>query len=222
MERIPETELMNNEEQAKAYAFADFSVPHNLFIEIFQEKFKDIHPAFNDVVLDLGCGPCDITRRFAKAYPDASFHALDGAAEMLKLAEEINTKENLAEKIKLVESYLPAKELPQRFYHLIISNSLLHHLKNPFDLWETIKNHTKLYAHVFVMDLFRPTDENTVQFLANEYAADETDILKSDFINSLRAAYTIKEVKQQLEDVGLTKLQAEEVSDRHMIIYGVL
>ena len=222
MERIAETELMDNEEQAKAYAFADFSVPHDLFIEIFQEKFKDIHPSFNDIVLDLGCGPCDITRRFAKAYPDASFHALDGAAEMLNLGAKINAKENLSEKIKLVESYLPAVELPQLFYHLIISNSLLHHLKNPFDLWETIQKHTKPYAHVFVMDLIRPIDEHTVQFLANEYAADEPDILKNDFINSLRAAYTIKEVKQQLEEMELTKLQVEVVSDRHMIIYGVL
>ena len=222
MERTPEIELMDNEEQAKAYAFADFSVPHDLFIEIFREKFKDIHPSFNDIVLDLGCGPCDITRRFAKAYPDASFHALDGALEMLKLGAEINAKENLSKKITLVESYLPASELPQMFYHLIISNSLLHHLKNPFDLWETIQNHTKPYAHVFVMDLIRPIDEHTVQLLADEYAADEPDILKNDFINSLRAAYTIKEVKQQLEETGLTKLQVEEVSDRHMIIYGIL
>lgn len=101
MKRIPEIELMDNEEQAKAYAFADFSAPHDLFIEIFREKFQDIHPSFNDVVLDLGCGPCDITRRFAKAYPDASFHALDGAAEMLKLGQELNAKENLSAKIKL-------------------------------------------------------------------------------------------------------------------------
>lgn len=222
MERISEIELMDNEEQAKAYASADFSAPHDLFIKIFREKFQDIYPSFNDVVLDLGCGPCDITRRFSKAYPDASFHALDGAAEMLKLGQELNDKENLSAKIKLIESYLPSDELPQMFYHVIISNSLLHHLKNPFDLWETIHNHAKPYAHIFVMDLIRPVDEQTVQFLANEYAANESDVLKQDFINSLRAAYTVKEVKQQLKEKSLTKLQVEEASDRHMIIYGVL
>lgn len=108
------------------------------------------------------------------------------------------------------------------FYHVIISNSLLHHLKNPFNLWETIHNHAKPYAHIFVMDLIRPVDEQTVQFLANEYAANESDVLKQDFINSLRAAHTVKEVKQQLKEKSLTKLQVEEASDRHMIIYGVL
>lgn len=43
MERISEIELMDNEEQAKAYASADFSAPHDLFIKLFREKFQDIY-----------------------------------------------------------------------------------------------------------------------------------------------------------------------------------
>ena len=222
MERISEIELMDDEEQAKAYAAADFSSAHNLFIELFREKFKDIHPQFNDVVLDLGCGPCDITRRFAAAYPDADFHAVDGAAAMLKQGEKLNKQEGMSCRIKLIESHLPMLELPQQLYHIIISNSLLHHLKNPFDLWEAIQQHAKPFAHVFIMDLVRPVDEPTVKYLSNEYAKNEPEILKQDFENSLRAAYTVKEVKNQLKEMGLTKLQAEEVSDRHMIVYGIL
>jgi len=222
MERIPEEELMNGEDQAKAYAFADFTEAHNLFIEIFQEKFSDIHPSFNDVVLDLGCGPCDITRRFAKAYPDAGFHAIDGSATMLKYGQELNEKANLTTRIKLMESSLPDAELPQPFYHAIISNSLLHHLNDPYSLWNTIQKHAKPFAHVFVMDLIRPVDEQTVKYLSNEYAATEPDILKEDFENSLRAAYTIKEVRKQIDKAGLGNLEIEEVSDRHMIIYGIL
>ena len=222
MERIPEEELMNEEEQANAYAFADFSAPHDLFIESFQEKFADLNHTFNDVILDLGCGPCDVTRRFANAYPDAGFHAVDGAAVMLKYAAELNEQAGLTHRIKLIETCLPAVELPQSFYHAIISNSLLHHLKDPSALWETIQKHAKPFAHVFVMDLMRPVDEQTVQFLVNEYAANEPDILKNDFENSLRAAYTLSEVRHQLDEMGLVNLQVEEVSDRHMIIYGIL
>ena len=213
---------MNREDQVKAYAFADFEEPHNLFIQTFQEKFADIHPSFNDVVLDLGCGPCDITRRFAKAYPDAGFHAIDGSATMLKYAKELNEKEKLTIRIKLVESSLPEAELPQSLYHTIISNSLLHHLNDPFSLWNTIKKHAKPFAHIFLMDLIRPVDEQTVTFLSNEYAATEPDILKADFENSLRAAYTAKEVRMQIDKAGLGNLEIEEISDRHMIIYGVL
>ena len=222
MDRIPEAELMEDEEQAKAYAFADFSVAHHLFIKNFQQKFADINSSLNDVVLDLGCGSCDITRRFSHAYPDAGFHAIDGAAAMLKHAAELNEQENLTHKIKLVQGCLPDIKLPQQFYHLIISNSLLHHLHDPFVLWKTIQQHVKPYAHVFVMDLIRPVDEQTVKFLSDEYIKNESDQLKTDFENSLRAAFTIDEVRQQLDETGLEKLMVETVSDRHMIIYGVL
>ena len=222
MDRIPEEELMDEEDQAKAYAFADFSKPHNLFIKLFQEKFTDLDVIFNDIVLDLGCGPCDITRRFANAYPDASFHAADGAAAMLKYAVELNEQTNLSHRIKLFETRLPDIELSQSFYHVIISNSLLHHLHDPNVLWETIKKHAKPFAHIFVMDLMRPVDEQTVQFLSNEYAANEPELLKNDFENSLRAAFTTKEVRQQLDEMSLGHLQVEEVSDRHMIIYGAI
>lgn len=222
MERILEEELMNAEEQAKAYAFADFSKPHEEFIEKFKEKFTDIPSSFNDVVLDLGCGPCDVTRRFAKAYLDASFHAVDGAPTMLKYAANLNDEARLSLRIRLIEGTLPNVELPQRSYHAIISNSLLHHLPDPNVLWETIQQYAKPYAYIFIMDLVRPVDEQTVQFLVNEYAANEPDILKLDFENSLRAAFTVKEMKKQLNEAGLSKLSVEEISDRHMIIYGAL
>lgn len=222
MERILEDELMDNEEQAKAYALADFSQPHNLFVELFQEKFKDINSSFNDVVLDLGCGPCDVTRRFAHIYKDSGFHAVDGAQAMIAQAKTLNTAAGLSHRIKLINENLPLEKFPQSLYHVIISNSLLHHLHDPFVLWKTIQDNTKAYAHVFVMDLIRPTDEQTVQFLVNEYAKDEAEILKNDFKNSLRAAFTVKEVKKQLDEMGLYNLQVEEVSDRHMIMYGVL
>lgn len=220
--RIPEPELMNDEEQAKAYAYADFSQPHDHFIKLFREKFTDIHPAFNDTVLDLGCGPCDVTRRFAKAYPDAAFHAVDGAFEMLKHAQHINQQQGFTHRIKLIEGAIPGARLPQQQYHAIISNSLLHHLAEPLVLWKTIQQHAKPFAHIFVMDLMRPRDEETVQFLSAEYAANEPTVLRTDFENSLRAAFTIDEVRQQLDETGLTHLNIEAASDRHMIIYGIM
>ena len=222
MERITEPELMNEEEQVKAYAFADFSEAHNLFVKTFQEKFTDVLPNVNDVVLELGCGSCDITRRFAKAYPDVAFHGVDGAKRMLNYGKALNDKENISHRIKLIETCLPNVELPQQFYHIIISNSLLHHLHDPFVLWNTLQQHAKPYAHVFIMDLIRPVDEQTVTFLSNEYAENDPEILKKDFENSLRAAFTVKEVRQQLDEMKLSNLTVEEVSDRHMIIYGVL
>ena len=35
MERIPEPDLMSEQEQARAYAEADFSEPHENFVDLF-------------------------------------------------------------------------------------------------------------------------------------------------------------------------------------------
>lgn len=220
MKRVPEPELMNDAQQAEAYALADFSTPHNLFVEKFGEKFPSLN--FNDVILDLGCGSCDITRRMARVFPDAGFHALDGATAMLNFARKMNEEAGLAERIRLIEGCLPGAQLPQQSYHLLISNSLLHHLRNPFVLWQAIQEHAKPYANVFVMDLIRPADEHTVAFMVNEYASAEAEILQRDFANSLRAAFTIAEIQQQLDEMGFNKLHIEQVSDRHMIVWGSL
>ena len=41
MERIPEPDLMNDPEQALAYAQADFEEPHNQFVELFKNRFPE-------------------------------------------------------------------------------------------------------------------------------------------------------------------------------------
>jgi trans-aconitate methyltransferase len=67
--------------QAEAYAGADFSEPNSKFVAHFAYKF----PAFRgDRILDLGCGPADITVRFAARYPQARVVGMDGADAMLE------------------------------------------------------------------------------------------------------------------------------------------
>jgi 2-polyprenyl-3-methyl-5-hydroxy-6-metoxy-1,4-benzoquinol methylase len=218
MNRIPEPELMNDAQQAQAYAHADFAIPHNLFIELFQQKFPGLQ--INDAVLDLGCGPADISRRFVQAYPACQVHGVDGARAMLELGDKLNQQSGLSHRIQLIEACLPGASLPQHFYHVIISNSLLHHLHDPFVLWDTIQQHAKPFAHIFIMDLMRPGSEETAKQLTQQYAANEPQVLQDDFYNSLCAAFTPAEVQAQLDERGLSGLQVEEVSDRHIIIYG--
>ena len=85
MDRISEPELMDDVEQARAYAAADFSEPHQAFVEHFRQRFADCNPK---QVLDLGCGPADISIRFARAYPQCTLTGVDGAAAMLALGRD--------------------------------------------------------------------------------------------------------------------------------------
>ena len=54
MKRIPEEELMLDEEQARAYAEAIFHIPHERFVKLFGERFQG--DLIGKYVLDLGCG----------------------------------------------------------------------------------------------------------------------------------------------------------------------
>lgn len=72
------------------------------------------------------------------------------------------------------------------------------------------------------MDLFRPDSNKQANEIVEKYAGEEAEILKTDFYNSLLAAFSPEEVHQQLQDAGLTNMQIETVSDRHLLIHGWL
>ncbi len=219
MKRITESELMDDAEGARAYAKADFEEPHQRAIELFCRCFRERE--LRGRVLDLGCGPGDVTFRFAARFPESEILAVDGAGEMIRLAKERQAHEPEAGNIKFVRGIIPGAKIPDVEYEAIISSSFLHHLHRPHCLWQTIKGHAAIGTIIFVIDLFRPASKEEAQRLVDVYAHHEPDILKRDFYNSLLAAFRPEEVRAQLREAGLTSLTVGPVSDRHMIIYGV-
>jgi|SRR5579884_2980287 len=216
MDRVPEPELMDDPEQASAYSEGDFADAHQRFVDCAIERFGPI--AGN--VLDLGCGPGDPTVRFSLANPGARITGVDAAASMLALAVDRVAAAGLSERIGFEQRYLPDPELEGRRYDAVISNSLLHHLNDPDSLWRTIARCARPGAAVVVMDLSRPDDTEAVEALVARYAAGAPDVLRTDFRNSLLAAYRPDEIRQQVAGCGLAHLQVEAVSDRHLLVSG--
>ena len=220
MERTPEPELMEDLEQARAYAEADFEEPNRLFVEEFMTRFAGW--SGEGAILDLGCGPGDIVLRLARAYPGCRVHGLDGSASMLSFAEAALADSGLGPRVRFVRGLVPGAGLPERRYDAITSNSLLHHLHRPLVLWEAIRDLGAPGAPVLVMDLIRPGTPARARDIVEAYAADEAPVLKTDFFNSLLAAFEIDEVRYQLEEAGLDGLSVEPVSDRHLVAWGRL
>ena len=223
MERVLEpSELMSEDEQARAYAEADFTTPHSNFIFQFSERFTDYDGG--GLVLDLGCGPADITVRFAQRYPRATLHGVDGSEAMLKygrLALE-RAGEAIASRITFIQGFIPGVALPAQAYDVVICNSLLHHLTDPQALWTTVKQHSRVGTRVFIGDLYRPPNLEMARHIMETYSGNEPDVLKRDYYNSLLAAFTQAEVEAQLVQAGLSYLTVETITDRHIIIYGVM
>ncbi len=223
MKRIPEPELMDETSQARAYAEADFSEPNQLFLELFAEHFPDFN---GRTAVDLGCGPADIAIDFALRFPDTKVIGVDGAQAMLKFGHSRIEKTGLASQVELKCLYLAPETvnqiLPPGTADAVISNSLLHHLATPEALWQAINKLGHAGTKVLVMDLFRPASTEAAAAIVSEYAASEPDILRTDFYNSLLAAYTVDEVRRQLGAAGLVNLEVKEVSDRHLLVSGDL
>ncbi len=218
--RIPEPELMLNIEQARAYANVDFSEPHDRYVALFVERF----PNFKEgSVLDLGCGTCDVSIRFAKRFPAARIFGVDGSPQMLECGQEALDEEEIpAERIQLIEGFIPDVALTHPNFDLIMSNSLLHHLPDPAALWKTVHKYSKPGTIVFISDLIRPETKSQAEEMVQAHAGTEPEVHQQDFLNSLLASFRPNEVNDQLRTARLNTLTVEQVSDRHMIIYGAL
>jgi ubiquinone/menaquinone biosynthesis C-methylase UbiE len=221
MQRVLEPELMDDEAQARAYAEADFEEPNARFVVLCREHIGA--PASGTAVLDLGCGPGDISLRLAEAWPGVEIHGLDGSAAMLVFGHAaLASRPELRERVAFVEGLVPGAILPRDRYEAIVSNSLLHHLHEPAALWQMVLRHGRPGARVVVMDLMRPASESAALALVDTYAAEEPEVLRRDFYNSLLAAFEPDEVRRQLAEAGLAHFTVEVASDRHMVIRGVL
>ena len=222
MERILEHEIMYNRKQAVAYAKADFSASNQWYVNNLVVDFKD----YLRNVIDIGCGPADVPIRLAKANPYVInpcliITAIDGSAEMIRIAKKAVRKAGLEKQIKLVQGYMPGLAVKEHSYDAILSKDLLHHLPEPMVFWYEIKRLGKQGALIYVMDLFRPETPEYARTIVDSIAAKEDPILKEDFYNSFCAAFTSEEVKEQIKTAGLN-LDVYNVSEIHMLINGIL
>ena len=220
MRRIPEPELMDEAEQARAYAMADFAEPNERFVGHFESEFPGLQAGS---VLDLGCGPGDIVLRLATRHTGLTVHGIDGSAAMLRFASEsLHEAPQLGGRVQFIEGRLPGATLPLPGYDAVVSNSLLHHLHDPGVFWRAVREAGLPGAAVLVMDLFRPASRAAAQAIVDQYAASEPEVLREDFLASLCAAFEPDEVRAQLRAHGLDGLSVRTISDRHLLITGRL
>lgn len=209
---------MLDPEQVGAYAAADFEEPHQRFIELLQLRLAPLPQ--HGVALDLGCGPGDISFRFLRAFPAWRVTALDGSPAMIAAGQAAAVAARLHDRIEFQEVRLPDSAMVRRSYDLLFSNSLLHHLVDPTVLWSTLRQWSGPATRVFIMDLMRPASEADARALVQRYASGEPAVLRTDFYNSLLAAYRPGEVEAQLKATALAHLAIEVISDRHFIVWG--
>ena len=214
--RIPEKEIMEGE-QATAYSNADFSEPHNLFVELISKLSMSRECS---TILDIGIGDADIAIRLLKRFPKVHITGFDGSLTMLKHAEDKINKNQLAGKIHCRHGFIGDDLINDEKFDLVVSNSVLHHIKQTQLFWRLIKKATKEGGKFFIMDLLRPNSVDAAAALVETYASNESAQLKEDFYNSLLAAYNLNEIEEQLQENSILDFNIQQITDRHFIVFG--
>ena len=229
MERIPEPELMNKKEQVISYDEADFSEGEvNLINQInYYLLRKNISLGEKDLIVDLGCGPGNISEKLAIKWPNTEVIGIDGSQEMI-LRAEFNKKNSTNQK-KLKNLHyicLDIKDIKlnnflfKRKISLLVSNSLIHHIINLEDFFNTIRILSSNKTVNFHKDLKRPLDKTSALELKAQCSTKYNEILTNDYYASLRASYTLKELKNFTLENDLSSLEVFEEGDNYLIVYG--
>jgi len=229
MERIPEPELMEEKEQVISYDEADFSEGEvNLINQINQYLLKkNISLGKKDLFVDLGCGPGNIAEKLAIKWPNTEVVGIDGSKEMILRAEykkSISTYQKKLQNLRYICSDI--KEIKSNNFllkkriSLLVSNSLIHHITNIEDFFNTIRSLSSNITVNFHKDLKRPSDEKSALKLKAQCSTKYNEILTNDYYASLRASYTFKELKNFTLENDLSSLDVFEEGENYLIVYG--
>ena len=218
--RILEPEVMDTVAEAVDYNSMDHCPVNRVFVDDLLAALASVTPPPDGTwqIFDAGTGtaliPLELMSRGVRAVVTAS----DLAEQMLIVARDNVRTAGLTDSIRLVLS--DCKHLPDAdaTYHVVMSNSIVHHIPDPLkvlaELWRVLQPGGLL----FVRDLMRPADLATLDHLVQAYASEANAHQQQMFRDSLHAALTVSEVSSLLEKIGIPRESVCATSDRHWTI----
>ena len=211
MQRVLEPEVMDSWEEAVDYDAMDFMEVNNAFAQ----RVIELGPTFSARVLDAGTGPARIPVLLCQMCSYWQVFGIDLARNMLQIGSQHVEQAGLQEQIVL--ELVDAKQLPYQdgYFEMVVSNSLVHHLPDPLPFFSELKRVLKPNGAIFIRDLIRPPDEETMNTLVESIGTEYDAHQKQLFRDSLHAALTLDEVNQLISQTGLEGVLVYQSSDRH-------
>ncbi len=166
-------------------------------------------------VLDVGTGTALIPVALCKSHPHCRVMAIDMATSMLNLAVYNLEIAGLTQRITLAQIDAKKMIFADNMFDAIMSNSIIHHLPEPFSCLQEIVRVGRPGGLIFVRDLMRPADQATVQQLVQTYAGEESEYSRRLFSDSLHAALSLTEIQEMVASLGFPAESVQATSDRH-------
>jgi len=216
-----ETEVMDTESEALDYDAMDHREVNRRFCdELWSLKHSDEATARTLQVLDVGTGTAQIPLELVQRSPYLQILGIDLAQHMLTVGQQNISRAACEKQVQL--ACVDAKTLPDADgrWDWVISNSILHHIPEPLSVLREMIRVLAPGGLLFVRDLLRPNDEQTLRYLVETYAAGANAHQRQMFDDSLHAALTIAEVRELLAACGWDRNTVQQTSDRHWTISG--
>lgn len=206
LQRVLEPEVMDTAEEAIEYDAMD----HGDVNRRFCADLLLLAPN-PERVIDVGTGTARIPIELCRMHPTCTVVATDLADHMLAVAKRNVQAAGLDARITLRRA--DAKTTLDDRFDVVMSNSIVHHIPDPSLLFRALVQLGR--GALFVRDLERPRDEDSVQRLLATHAANETERARQLFADSLRAALTLEEVIAMVAPLGIPASSIARTSDRH-------
>lgn len=205
-ERIPEPDLvMADPAQAEAFMVAGHEdgviAPTYLFHTLQLSRL--IKPG--NVVLDLACGPANQLAQVARVHPEAQFIGVDASESMIALAQETVKRFGLYN-VRFEAGYIQQlKFISDQSIDVVMSTMSLHHLPDYPTFEASFREAARVLkpdGALYLTDFSRLKRESSRRYFAGQHAEQQSEIFTTDYLNSLRAAFTAQEFKNAMRVFG--------------------
>ncbi|MDN0081918.1 class I SAM-dependent methyltransferase [Crenobacter sp. SG2305] len=204
--RVPEPQaLMEDAEQTRAFMLSSRSNGVLNYIHFFHAvmSLPVIRPG--DVVLDLACGPASQLLQIARLHPDAHFIGVDASTAMLALARENLAEAGLPNVSLQLGDISRLAGFADASIDCVLCTMSLHHLPDTDMLGLAMRQIRRVLREdggVYLADFGRLKRRATQHFFAHDRIEMQSELFTVDFLNSLRAAFSLTELQQSVALLG--------------------
>jgi SAM-dependent methyltransferase len=207
LERVPEPEEMDDAEEVASYSSAaaerHLDAIDDTLVEHLSRLLGGASPGGvgSGWGLDVGTGPAQIPVKILARFPSLRIVALDRSPNMLACARQNAERAGVLHRLALLRSDGHRLPFADALFSFVLCNSVLHHARDPAGLLRELFRVTAPGAAVLIRDLRRPA----------------RPLLRwHQFDASVRAAYTVEELRELLREAGVANAPVFRLGGAHL------
>jgi ubiquinone/menaquinone biosynthesis C-methylase UbiE len=215
--RIPEAEVMDSSSEVEVYSSAAARSFLNRIDDTFVEHTLRLLPGKErGRALDIGTGPGQIVLKLARRLKLWKFVGVDRSANMIAQAQSnLAATGEAAGRVEFQSADGNRLAFPDASFHLVLCNSVLHHLAEPRNLLAEMARVAKPAAAILLRDLRRP-GRLAYPFHVRWHGRHYTGVMYKLYKDSVCAAYTVPELQSLVDSSPLQGVRVFEHNRTHI------